>query len=194
MSPTWEIQEMLSFYRIARKNFDWHQKLILERFPGCISNSVKSRKQRSLRSDSREFSIDEPHLGTSGNVVLLQNSKKNLDRHRKLILRRSSVQRKTERFSSSTSWEVFCPLKNPKKMQLLVLLLSTTAPVYGAAKPDPAYGHHHEEGYSSGPHCEDKKEHKCHKVSRLYLEQGEKLENSGDFVVSAESVLSISLT
>ena len=79
-------------------------------------------------------------------------------------------------------------------MQVLVLLLSTTALVYGAAKPDPAYGHHHEEGYSSGPHCEDKKEHKCRKVSRLYLEEGEKPEKSGDFVVSAESVLSMSPT
>merc|ERR1739838_627793 len=64
---------------------------------------------------------------------------------------------------SSLSREVFSSLKS--KMQVLVLLLSTSL-VYGAVAPvkreaDPA---HH--GYSSGPHCYDKKDHKCHKTPK----------------------------
>merc|ERR1711942_61398 len=73
-----------------------------------------------------------------------------------------------DHFSLFISWEVFSPLKS--KMQALVLLLST-ALVYGAVSPakreaDPAHGYGGHEAYSSGPHCEDKKEHKCHKVPK----------------------------
>ena len=45
MSPTWNLQDMLFIYRSARKNFDLVQKLILTRFPGCISKRVKSRRK-----------------------------------------------------------------------------------------------------------------------------------------------------
>merc|ERR1711970_578980 len=57
-------------------------------------------------------------------------------------------------FSSLYRWEVYSSLKS--KMQVLVLLLSASA-VFGA-------GSHGSHGYSSGPHCHDKKDHKCHKI------------------------------
>merc|ERR1712234_88274 len=61
-------------------------------------------------------------------------------------------------FSSLYRWEVYSSLKS--KMQVLVILLSASA-VFGAAAPEA--GSH---GYSSGPHCHDKKDHKCHKIPK----------------------------
>merc|ERR1739838_310067 len=61
-------------------------------------------------------------------------------------------------FSSLSRWEVCSSLKS--KMQGLVFLLSSTL-VFGAASPDP--GH---QSYSSGPHCQDKKDHQCHKIPK----------------------------
>ena len=45
MSPTLNLQDTSFIYRSARKYFDWVQKLILIRFPGCISKRVKSRRK-----------------------------------------------------------------------------------------------------------------------------------------------------
>merc|ERR1711862_727885 len=59
-------------------------------------------------------------------------------------------------FSSLYRWEVYSSLKS--KMQVLVLLLSASA-VFGA-------GSHGSHGYSSGPHCHDKKDHQCHKIPK----------------------------
>merc|ERR1711942_495097 len=59
-------------------------------------------------------------------------------------------------FSSLYRWEVYPSLKS--KMQVLVLLLSASA-VFGA-------GSHGSHGYSSGPHCHDKKDHQCHKLPK----------------------------
>merc|ERR1711970_1623560 len=61
-------------------------------------------------------------------------------------------------FSSYSRWEVYSSLKS--KMQVLVLLLCVSL-VFGAATPDA--GSH---GYSSGPHCQDKKDHQCHKIPK----------------------------
>merc|ERR1712002_883082 len=61
-------------------------------------------------------------------------------------------------FSSLYRWEVYSSLKS--KMQVLVILLSASA-VFGAAAPEA--GSH---GYSSGPHCHDKKDHQCHKIPK----------------------------
>merc|ERR1711970_335385 len=60
-------------------------------------------------------------------------------------------------------WEVFSSLKS--KMQALVLLL-TTSVVYGAVAPVKRDADPGEYGYSSGPHCYDKKDHKCHKIPK----------------------------
>merc|ERR1712066_10970 len=72
-----------------------------------------------------------------------------------------------DHFSLFTSWEVFSPLKS--KMQVSVLLMSASL-VYGAVSPVKReaeaahHGGHH--GYSSGPRCHDKKDHKCHKIPK----------------------------
>jgi len=58
--------------------------------------------------------------------------------------------------SSLYRWEVYSSLKS--RMQVLVLLLSASA-VFGA-------GSHGSHGYSSGPHCHDKKDHQCHKIPK----------------------------
>jgi len=65
----------------------------------------------------------------------------------------------------SNRWEVFSPLNS--KMQVLAVLLSS-ALVYGAVSPvkreaeaDPSRVKYHE-----GPHCQDKKDHQCHKTPK----------------------------
>merc|ERR1712215_436641 len=56
-------------------------------------------------------------------------------------------------------------LFSKSKMQALVLLL-TTSVVYGAVAPVKRDADPGEYGYSSGPHCYDKKDHKCHKIPK----------------------------
>merc|ERR1711970_1120999 len=68
-----------------------------------------------------------------------------------------------DHFSLFISWEVFSPLKS--KMQVLVLLLSTSL-VYVAVSPAKREADPARHGYSSGPHCHDKKDNQCHKIPK----------------------------